>query len=315
MGDDGVEADGRSSNVRIWGNEFRDVLMGISLAPAYDGPTYAIRNLVHRTGVGNNTYTGSPFKFNSGYDQSGPMFLFHNTGDAFYPENNGLYIKAPGSWTMIIARNNIWSGTDYAVNNYNTEQTVDFDHDDLWNAEYGPLVRWAEVDYGTLQEFSDATGQEVNGLNVDPGFVDPAAGDYSLDPASSLIDAGVRIPGINDDYAGDAPDIGAIEYRPGSSVPGETVDPAALLRCHPNPFVSGTVLHYRLMEPSSVDIAVFDPSGRRVALLRSGAEEAGMHAVIWNGTNNLGQSIGAGVYFIRARIAGRTEIARVVRVE
>ena len=110
MGDDGMETDGRCSNVRIWGNVFHDVLMGISLAPAYLGPTYAIRNLIYRTGVGNNSYSGSPFKFNSGYGKSGPMYLFHNTADAVLPDNNGLYVKSPGTWTLIYARNNIWCG-------------------------------------------------------------------------------------------------------------------------------------------------------------------------------------------------------------
>jgi len=82
VGDDGVETDGRCSNVRLWGNTFHDVLMGISLAPAYTGPVYAIRNLIYRTGAGNNDYSGSPFKFNSGYGRSGPMHLLHNTADA-----------------------------------------------------------------------------------------------------------------------------------------------------------------------------------------------------------------------------------------
>ena len=90
-GDDGMETDGEASNVRIWSNTFHDVLMGISLAPVYTGPVYAIRNLIYCTGVGNNGYSGSPFKFNSGYAKSGPMYLFHNTCDAALPENNGIY--------------------------------------------------------------------------------------------------------------------------------------------------------------------------------------------------------------------------------
>jgi hypothetical protein len=221
MGDDGLETDGQCSNVRIWGNTFHDVLMGMSLAPVYDGPVYAIRNLVYRTGVGNNSYSGSPFKFNSGYDQSGPMVLLHNTADAALPGNNGLYIKSPGTWDSIYARNNIWAGTDYALNNYNTGQPVDLDYDDLWNGNSGDgstelaasLVRWDGVNYATLAAFSAATGQEAHGLSIQPGFAGAAGGDYALDPASDLIDAGVVIPGINDDYVGDAPDIGAFEYQ------------------------------------------------------------------------------------------------------
>jgi hypothetical protein len=214
-GDDGMETDGRCSNVRIWSNTFHDVLMGISLAPTYSGPTYAIRNLIYRTGVGNNDYTGSPFKFNSGYGQSGPMYLFHNTADAALPGNNGLYIKAPGTWDLIYARNNVWAGSDYAIDNYNTGQPVDLDYDDLWTDSGGDLVRWDSTRYATLADFTAATGLEAHGLSVAPGFADPGNGDYTLDPSSDLIDAGIIIPGINDQgasaYQGLAPDIGAFE--------------------------------------------------------------------------------------------------------
>lgn len=211
-GDDGMETDGQCSNVRIWRNTFHDVLMGISLAPVYTGPVYAIRNLVYRTGVGNSGYTGSPFKFNSGYGTSGPIYLFHNTADAALPGNNGLYVKAPGTWSLIYARNNIWAGTAYAVENYNTSQPTDLDYDNLWNNDTSDLVRWNNIRYGTLAAFTTATGQETHGLSVAPGFANSTGGDYTLDSASSLIDAGGVIPGIDDDYMGIAPDIGAFEY-------------------------------------------------------------------------------------------------------
>ena len=212
MGDDGVEADGRCSNIRIIGNTFHDILMGISLAPVYDGPVYAIRNLICRTGVGNNDYTGSPFKFNSGYDLSGPIYLFHNTGDAFYSGNNGLYIKAPGTWTNIYARNNIWRGTSFGIYNYNASQPTDLDYDASWNDHAEDLVRWDGIRYETLAMFSSAVGQETNGVEADPMFVDRSGGDFSLSSQSELIDAGVSIPGINDDYSGLGPDIGALEF-------------------------------------------------------------------------------------------------------
>jgi hypothetical protein len=214
-GDDGMETDGRCSNVRIWSNTFHDVLMGISLAPVYTGPVYAIRNLIYRTGLGNNDYTGSPFKFNSGYGQSGPMYLFHNTADAALPGNNGLYIKAPGTWELIYARNNVWAGTDYAIDNYNTGQPVDLDYDDLWTDSGGDLVRWNSTRYATLPDFTAATGLEARGLSVAPGFADVGSGNYTLNSSSDLIDAGLVIPGINNQgdqaYQGLAPDIGAFE--------------------------------------------------------------------------------------------------------
>jgi len=216
MGDDGLEADGWCSNVRLWGNTFHDVLMGISLAPVYEGPVYAIRNLIYRTGVGNNDYSGSPFKFNSGYDQSGTMYLFHNTADAALPGNNGIYIKAPGTWEMIYARNNIWSGTDYALNNYNETQPIDFDYDDLYTTNPNEFVYWGDGPdrhMHDLPTFQALTGQELHGFNLEPGFSDAVGADYTLEPASDLIDAGLLIPGINHNFMGTAPDIGAYEYE------------------------------------------------------------------------------------------------------
>ncbi len=222
-GDDGMETDGQCSNVRIWQNTFHDVLVGISLAPVYTGPVYAIRNLIYRTGAGNNDYPGSPFKFNSGYDQSGQIFLFHNTADAVLSGSSGLDIKSPGSWKMIYARNNIWAGTDYALSNANPGQPLDLDHDDLYTTQTGELAWWdglADRHLNTLGELRSATGQEQHGLNAAPGFSDTTAADYTLGPASSLIDQGVVIPGINDDYSGLAPDIGAYESSPPAPVKG-----------------------------------------------------------------------------------------------
>jgi parallel beta-helix repeat protein len=227
MGDDGLETDGQCSNVRLWGNTFHDVLMGISLAPVHDGPVYALRNLVYRTGVGTNSYTGSPFKFNSGLGHSGPMYLFHNTADAALPGNNGIYIKAPGTWDMIYARNNIWSGTDYALNNYNETQPLDFDYDNLYTTNPNEFVYWGSGPNRHMHDlatFQSLTGQEPHGFNVEPGFAGPAGADYTLAAASDLIDAGLIIPGINDNYNGLAPDIGAFEFTPSLTLRGTPAD-------------------------------------------------------------------------------------------
>jgi hypothetical protein len=216
-GDDGMETDGTCSNVRIWGNTFHDVLVGISLAPVYTGPVYALRNLIYRTGAGNSSYPGSPFKFNSGYDQSGPMYLFHNTADAVLPGNAGLDIKFPGTWTLIYARNNIWAGTSYALSNANPSQPLDLDYDDLYTTLPNELVWWdglPDRHLHTLAELQTATHQELHGRSVVPGFFNAAGGDYTLDASSQLIDAGVLIPGIDDDFGGAAPDIGAFEFTP-----------------------------------------------------------------------------------------------------
>ena len=219
VGDDGVETDGQCSNVRLWSNTFHDVLIGISLAPVNTGPVYALRNLIYRTGAGNTKYPGSPFKFNSGYGTSGPMYLFHNTADAVLPDTNGLEIKTPGTWTRLYARNNIWSGTACALYDYNTTQPLDWDYDNLWSSSGGNLIRWNNTLYANLPSFTAATGQEAHGLSLSPGFKNAGNGDYTLSPVSGLIDRGQVIPGINDNYLGLGPDMGAFESSPGTIHP------------------------------------------------------------------------------------------------
>jgi hypothetical protein len=216
-GDDGLSADGTCSNVRIWGNTFHDVLVGISFAPIYQGPIYALRNVIYRTGVGNNDYSGMPFKFNvSDEGQSGPMYLFHNTADAALPDNDGFEIREPGTWKAIIARNNVWAGTRYALSNANPTEPLDLDCDDLYTTLPGELAYWdglPDRHLNTLAELRTATGQELHGFNVIPGFANAPTGDYTLAASSALIDKGVYIPGINTGYVGTAPDIGAFEYQ------------------------------------------------------------------------------------------------------
>jgi hypothetical protein len=212
-GDDGMETDGQCSNVRIWKNTFHDVLVGISLAPVYPGPVYAFRNLVYRTGAGNSAYSGNSFKFNSGDGESGSIYLFHNTADAG-ANSSGLAIMSPGSWKVIYARNNVWSGTEYALHNANPDEPLDLHRDDLTTSQAGELAWWdglADRHLNTLGELSSTTGQEQHGLAVEPGFVDAASGVYTLGSGSPLIDQGTVIPGINDEYEGAAPDVGAFE--------------------------------------------------------------------------------------------------------
>lgn len=219
VGDDGMQADGTCSNVRIWGNTFHDVLIGISLSPVRTGPVYALGNLIYNTGAGNNRHDGSPFKFIYPLSSNGPVYLFHNTAHTALPDNDGIRIGGEfGTWDSIVSRNNIWAGTRYALANHTPRQALDFDYDDLYTTSSGQFALWkglSNPSLSTLADLQGQAGQEMHGMSVAPGFVNPAEGDYRLTPNSALIDAGVVIPGINDQgrwaYRGSAPDVGAFE--------------------------------------------------------------------------------------------------------
>ena len=68
---------------------------------------------------------------------------------------------------------------------------------------------------------------------------------------------------------------------------------------YPNPFNPVTTLVYGLPEASQVMLTIYDLKGRLVSTLVNSSMEAGYHTAIWNGTNQQGQPVGAGVYIYR----------------
>jgi parallel beta-helix repeat protein len=210
--DDGIETDGAGSNCRIYFNRFHDFLTGISVAPAAIGPTYIFRNILSDW-RSSEEFAGRPFKFNISSSLAIEwIFLYHNTCITSVPGQYGFWFGPYSKWTNVISRNNIYAGTDYALENQTTvPNTADFDYDCLHTTKSPPVIRWAGVNYNSLNQFAAATTQETHGVTNQPVFLNPAAHDYYLPANSPLIDKGISIPGINDDPVGPAPDIGALE--------------------------------------------------------------------------------------------------------
>jgi hypothetical protein len=90
--------------------------------------------------------------------------------------------------------------------------------------------------FTSLAELAAATGQETHGIEIDydifedlqPPDQPPAAGNYgkpyeaadlnfTLKAGGRAVDAGMKIPNVNDGFAGRAPDLGA--YEVGQSLP------------------------------------------------------------------------------------------------
>lgn len=55
-----------------------------------------------------------------------------------------------------------------------------------------------------------------------------------------------------------------------------------------------------------------DVAGRRVRVLADGLYGAGVHRVSWEGADDAGRPVGAGVYFYRLQYGSREEGRRVV---
>ena len=73
---------------------------------------------------------------------------------------------------------------------------------------------------------------------------------------------------------------------------------------YPNPFNPVTTIHYDLSYSALVSIDIYDMNGELVVELLKDYQNAGHHFINWNGTNNHGQLVSAGIYLYSINAAG-----------
>jgi hypothetical protein len=74
------------------------------------------------------------------------------------------------------------------------------------------------------------------------------------------------------------------------------------LEVQPNPFRPQTTMTYSLARPGAVRLVGYDVRGRRVVTLVNERQPAGRHSLTWNGLDEGGAPLGAGVYFMRLEV-------------
>jgi hypothetical protein len=118
-------------------------------------------------------------------------------------------------------------------------------------------------------------------------------------------------------------------WRPGLAVPSAVADPIdgpaptepglALLRNEhggnfPNPFGASTKLQFSVARPSPVAMTVYSAAGRRVRTLLRSDLPAGRHEIEWDGRDDLGRDLGAGVYFGRLEIGAWSDSRAILHI-
>jgi hypothetical protein len=96
--------------------------------------------------------------------------------------------------------------------------------------------------------------------------------------------------------------------------PADPADPAnaphpdavlILAPAAPNPAVATTTLRFTLGRPASVTLTIHDLAGRRIRRLLDGCPlSAGPHTATWDGRDNAGAPVAAGVYAVRLTAGG-----------
>lgn len=89
-----------------------------------------------------------------------------------------------------------------------------------------------------------------------------------------------------------------------------------ILTSKPNPFNPSTTISFVLTEAASATLRIYDVSGHLVrTLLNGGLESQGLREVVWNGQNEAGRVVAAGVYFCKLDVGGYSEVQRMTLVK
>lgn len=222
-----IEADGGYANIRVLRNRmFNCPSQPISCQPVHAGPVYFIRNILWNVRNGKGA-----MKEHSGSQ----IYVFaHNTTSTHM---SSAYLMAPpvdkSNWFV---QNNLSLGpteidtplADHIMGDLSDRHIASNNAYREGTANQTVRQNWRKkrIVFDSLAEYQSETGQEANTqlvdfevfVNAEPPplisrstLVYPNAYDLRIKPESSLVDAGARIPGLNDGYEGEAPDIGALE--------------------------------------------------------------------------------------------------------
>jgi hypothetical protein len=99
--------------------------------------------------------------------------------------------------------------------------------------------------------------------------------------------------------------------------PPVDLDPSGrlALRARPNPFQGSIEIDLRTAPSKPVSIELFDPTGRLVRRLESASPGDGdTRTLTWDGRDESGRPVAAGVYTLRGTSGGRTESRSIVRI-
>ena len=98
-------------------------------------------------------------------------------------------------------------------------------------------------------------------------------------------------------------------------MPAPLVTVSVRLLATPNPFTGGLTVTFSLAAAGDVTVGVYDLTGRMVKSLQRGRLAAGAHRFAWNGRDDAGRRVAAGVYFARLDAGARHLESKLVKLQ
>jgi len=107
-----------------------------------------------------------------------------------------------------------------------------------------------------------------------------------------------------------------LEPPPVSNNDNTLATPVNILKVnYPNPFSGITNIEYSIKNDSPVIVEVYNVKGQVIKTLINKSQKAGSHTVIWDGTNDYGDKVSAGVYFYKINAGKYTSSRKMIMMK
>ena len=141
-------------------------------------------------------------------------------------------------------------------------------------------------------------------------------GSVSHQTIYTYTDSSVNVGETYDYRLADVDYDGNVEYHSlqlmGLSISSTLPEQYVLYQNHPNPFNPVTKIRYDLPDDAYVTLTIHDMMGRRVRALVDGPQTAGNRSIQWNGTDEQGRFIPAGLYLFSISLGQFNETSKMI---
>ena len=105
------------------------------------------------------------------------------------------------------------------------------------------------------------------------------------------------------------------QYSLVGEMPTEPPSDYKSISSYPNPFNQSTTITYTIPGKSEINLSIFNIYGQIVKTVESGSISGGSHINHWDGTDQFGKEVSAGLYFLRLQVNDESTVRKVVLIK